>query len=481
MLFNSSAFAVFLLVVYLLYWSVGSKHFRLQNVLIVIASYVFYGWWDWRFLGLLILSTLLDFTYGFWVASPDRRKARLFLWLSIINNFGILALFKYYNFFASEFATFMASFGWEVHPFLLTWGLPVGISFYTFHGMSYVFDIYNGRQKPIANFIHYAAFVCYFPLLVAGPIERANHLLPQFLKPRTFDMETAKDGLRQMLWGFFKKLVMADGCAIVVDRIFQHSDYSELGTMNLLFAGIFFTFQIYGDFSGYSDIAMGCSKLFGIQILRNFNYPFFSRNIAEFWRRWHISLSSWFRDYLYIPLGGSQKGKWVAVRNTMLVFFVSGFWHGANWTFINWGILHGLLFVPLIFTGANRKFTDVADQGKILPSIGNAGRMLLTFTLVMLLFILFRAENMSQAIDFLSVMFTTPTTNPGAMFLWITSTPMIFALVVLGFEWAAREKVHGLEIAGLSAFRRRAIYIALVACILFFKQLEPQEFIYFQF
>lgn len=325
MLFNTFEYFLFLPIVFILYWFVFKRSYKWQNGLVLVASYFFYAWWDWRFLGLLALSTLLDYSYGFWVASPNKRKAKLFLWLSVINNLGILAVFKYYNFFATELKTLLGQMGMECHPVLLDIALPVGISFYTFHGMSYVFDIYRDQLKPVRSFIDYAVFVSFFPLLVAGPIERANHLLPQIQKPRVFDYQQAVQGGRLILWGLFKKVLIADVMAITADEIFMNPE--QFNALSLIIGVLAFSFQIYCDFSGYTDIALGTAKLFGFELLTNFKFPYFSRDIAEFWKRWHISLSSWFRDYLYIPLGGSRNGMAKAVRNTFIIFLVSGFWH----------------------------------------------------------------------------------------------------------------------------------------------------------
>ncbi len=307
MLFNSIEFLIFLPIVFLLYWFVVNKNLNRQNGLILLASYFFYGWWSWKFMGLLMLSTLLDYLYGFCVASTNRKKAKFFLWLSILNNLGILAIFKYYNFFATQVQVAFDSLNIHLQPIFLDVALPIGISFYTFHGMSYVFDIYRGNQKPVSNIISYSVFVSFFPLLVAGPIERANHLLPQILKPRNFNYQIAVNGMRLILWGLFKKIVIADSLAPVVTQIY--ADYTNYNQLTVLLAIFYFSIQIYCDFSGYSDIALGTAKLFGFELLSNFKFPYFSRDIAEFWRRWHISLSSWFKDYLYIPLGGSIEGR----------------------------------------------------------------------------------------------------------------------------------------------------------------------------
>ena len=359
MLFNSVNFALFLPIVFGLYWFVAARNLRFQNNLLLAASYFFYACWDYRFLFLLIFSTLLDYFTGLKMADADNpNKKKFWFWLSISVNLGFLGVFKYYNFFATSFA---AAFGIE-NVWTLKVILPVGISFYTFHGLSYVIDIYKNRIKPERNFTDYALFVSFFPLLVAGPIERATHLLPQILTKRQFDYSKAVDGLRQILWGLFKKIVIADTCADYANQIFNHSaDYSG---STLVVGAVFFAFQIYGDFSGYSDIAIGTARLFGIELLRNFAFPYFSRDIAEFWRRWHISLSSWFRDYLYIPLGGNKGGTMMKVRNTFIIFLVSGFWHGANWTFIIWGGLNALYFMPLLLLDKNRTNLGTDAEGR---------------------------------------------------------------------------------------------------------------------
>ena len=378
MLFNSLSFAVFLPVVFILYWFVTNKDLRIQNLLLLAASYFFYASWDYRFLFLLIFSTLLDYFSGIKMNRVrNRNQKRLWLSLSIIINLGFLGIFKYYNFFASSLAEALSTVGLHLNLWTINVILPVGISFYTFHGLSYVLDIYNNKIEPEKNYIDYAVFVSFFPLLVAGPIERATHLLPQIKKPRIFNYGWAVDGMRQILWGLFKKVVIADTCAGYVNSIF--ANYGDYGGSTLLLGALFFAFQIYCDFSGYSDIALGTAKLFGIELRRNFAFPYFSRDIAEFWRRWHISLSSWFRDYLYIPLGGSKVGTWKKVRNTFIIFLVSGFWHGANWTFIVWGALNALYFLPLLLLNKNRTNLEIVAKGKLFPSIPQLAGIGFTF------------------------------------------------------------------------------------------------------
>jgi D-alanyl-lipoteichoic acid acyltransferase DltB (MBOAT superfamily) len=418
MLFNSLEYAIFLPLVFILYWFVTKKNLAIQNGMLLFMSYLFYSWWDWRFLFLLLFSTLLDFFSGIKIYHTDNKASRKFwLILSICINLAFLGIFKYYNFFAVEFALVLKSFGFQVNAStfrIIQIVLPVGISFYTFHGLSYIIDIYKRRIPAVKNFINYGLFVSYFPLLVAGPIERATHLLPQLEKPRKFNYEQLVDGLRQILWGLFKKVVIADTCAEYADIIFDnHSTYNG---STLFLGAFFFTFQIYGDFSGYSDIALGTSKLFGINLLRNFAFPYFSRDIAEFWRRWHISLSSWFRDYLYIPLGGSKGGIWNKVRNTFIIFLISGFWHGPNWTFMFWGLLNAIYFMPLLMRNKNRMHLDIVAAGRVFPTFGESWRMLITFILTVIAWIFFRSSNLTQAFDIIASIFSDSFIQPLQLF-----------------------------------------------------------------
>lgn len=426
-------------------------------------------------MGLLMLSTLLDYGYGFGVASTNPKKSKLFLWLSIINNLGILAVFKYYNFFVSEFQAGFDQLGIHFNPYLLNVALPVGISFYTFHGMSYVFDIYRGNQKPVRNFVDYAVFVSFFPLLVAGPIERAHHLLPQVQQKRTFNYEQAVDGCRLMLWGFFKKVVIADQIASGVDQIFQH--HTEMSSMTLLLGAFGFAIQIYGDFSGYTDIALGTAKLFGFELLTNFRFPYFSRDIAEFWRRWHISLSSWFRDYLYIPLGGSKKGIKMAVRNTFIIFLVSGFWHGANWTFITWGFIHACGFLPLLLLGKNRTYTtDIVAQNRMLPNLKETMQMLLTFSFVSFAWIFFRAENLTQAWSYLTHIFQN--NLPWNEGLGNRKYILFWSLLLIVCDWFLRHDERQYNIQ--NKWIRQVVYFILFFLIWYHFN-QQTSFIYFQF
>ncbi|MBN1987260.1 MAG: MBOAT family protein, partial [Prolixibacteraceae bacterium] len=349
MLFNSIDFAIFLPVVFFLYWFVTSKNLPVQNAFLILVSYVFYGWWDWRFLSLIVFSSGVDYLVGIYLAkSKIQRNRKILLLISIVVNLGFLGFFKYFNFFTESFARAFTLFGKTIEPTTLNIILPVGISFYTFQTLSYSIDIYKRKIEPTNDVVSFFAFVSFFPQLVAGPIERAAHLLPQFYTKRTFEYTKAFDGVKQIFWGLFKKMVIADNCALIVNQIFDN--YTNYSGSTLLLGTFFFAFQIYGDFSGYTDIAIGTARLFGFELKQNFAYPYFSRDIAEFWRRWHISLTSWFRDYLYIPLGGSRGGTWMKIRNTFIVFLVSGLWHGANWTFIVWGIFNAVLFLPLLLT-----------------------------------------------------------------------------------------------------------------------------------
>ncbi len=485
MLFNSLAFLAFLPIVFLLYWFVCSRTLRSQNMLVLLASYFFYGWWSWKFLSLLAASTLLDFIYGFQVASPNRKRARFFLWLSVVNNLGILAVFKYYNFFATQLHDLLGHFGLHTNLVLLNVALPIGISFYTFHGMSYVFDIYRGKQKPVSNFIDYAVFVSFFPLLVAGPIERANHLLPQVRQRRVFNYNQSIEGCRLILWGMVKKVVIADSLAVIVNHTFDH--YSSLTGISLLLGAIAFSFQIYGDFSGYSDIALGTAKLFGFELLSNFKFPYFSRDIAEFWRRWHISLSSWFRDYLYIPLGGSKQGKAKAVRNTFIIFLVSGFWHGASWNFIVWGGIHACLFLPLLLRGKNRKHVgEVVAEHRRLPNFREVRQMLTTFAFVTLAWVFFRAHGLSQAVDYLRDMVVSIVRHPGQiMFVPEELTAFFYIVPMVAIDWAFRRDERRLNLGirlSLPQPVRFALYNCLILLVAWYMiKGTSQQFIYFQF
>ncbi len=483
MLFNSISFALFLPVVFALYWFAFQRNLKWQNFLLLGASYFFYSCWDWRFLLLLIFSTALDYFTGLKIfRSTSNKNKKLWLWLSITINIGFLAVFKYYNFFVQSFAELVSGFGFDASLHSLNVILPVGISFYTFHGLSYILDIYFGRIKAETNFISYSVFVSFFPLLVAGPIERATHLLPQIKTERIFSYEKAVNGMRQILWGIFKKVVIADNCATYANQIFANP--SEYSGSTLVVGAFFFSIQIYCDFSGYSDIALGTARLFGIELLQNFSFPYFSRSIAEFWRRWHISLSSWFRDYLYIPLGGSKGGNWLRIRNTFLIFVVSGFWHGANWTFIFWGLLNAIFIMPSILMGTNRADLDMVAKGKHFPSVREFCSIAATFMLITLAWIFFRSNTLSDAFIYISKIFSV-TVFSFPKFSGMMSSISTLLLIVLLFiiEWAGRFKRFPLEDIQLHLPQkfRWSIYFALVCLIGIFMQTHETQFIYFQF
>jgi len=480
MLFNSIEFAIFLPIVFALYWAL-KRDLKLQNLLLLAASYVFYGWWDWRFLSLIAFSSMVDYFVGLQMGKTEEQSRRkLLLWVSICVNLGFLGFFKYFNFFAESFSDAFTLLGTPIEATRLNIILPVGISFYTFQTLSYSIDIYRKKLEPTRDIIAFFAFVSFFPQLVAGPIERAKNLLPQFYIKRTFEQDKAIDGLRQILWGLFKKVVIADNCAEYVNIIFSNpSDYSG---STLFLGGVLFAFQIYGDFSGYSDMAIGTARLFGFNLMKNFAFPYFSRDIAEFWRRWHISLSTWFRDYLYIPLGGSRGGTWMKIKNTFIIFVVSGFWHGANWTFIFWGFLNALYFLPLLLSNKNRRNLETVAQGRLLPSLREFFSILLTFALTVLAWIFFRADNLTEAFGiiyrvFSLSIFTIPQYLPGGVLAMI-----LFLLLV---EWSNRDKEFGLQYFGSSSLKRNVLDYVLLSvvfwCIVIWRSGKELEFIYFQF
>ena len=478
MLFNSVEFFLFFPVVFIIYWILFRKKLKSQNALLLISSYFFYSFWDYRFLALLLFSTFLDFFSAQKIASsPNKSIKEIWLWLSIILNLGFLGFFKYCNFFVDSFASLLLNFGLKPHLWTLQIILPVGISFYTFHGLSYIIDVYKERIKPENNFIDYGLFVSFFPLLVAGPIERATHLLPQIKKERIFSYSRSVDGLRQILWGLFKKVVVADNCAKYANIIFNQSE--DFSGSTLLFGALFFTFQIYCDFSGYSDIALGTARILGFDLLKNFSFPYFSRDIAEFWRKWHISLSSWFRDYIYIPLGGSRVSKLKQVRNVFVIFLLSGFWHGANWTFLAWGFLHAIYFLPLLMLGKNRDNLNTNSTISILPKFREVIHILTTFSLVVFAWIFFRAESLTHAFNYISEifsssLFTIPTYLPKRVFLFI--------FILMSIEWLGRNSNFALEKFGLNWPKpiRLGFYYVLLFMIFYFSG-EDQQFIYFQF
>ena len=484
MLFNSFEFIlVFLPVVFLLHWLAG-RGLRWQNVLLVVASYVFYGWWDWRFLLLIALTSACSYGSGLLIGRSGERRARRF-WCgaNIILNLGILAVFKYCNFFVENLQALLSAVGYRLDWGTLNVVLPVGISFYTFQALSYTIDVYRGKIAPTRDVVGFFAFISFFPQLVAGPIERATNLLPQFGRARKFDYDLAVDGCRQMLWGFVKKLVVADNCAAIVNA--HWSGYESLSGVNLLVLGFFFTMQIYCDFSGYSDIAIGCARLFGINLMRNFDNPYFSRSVPEFWRRWHISLMTWLRDYVYIPLGGSRRSLAVTVRNTYVVWIVSGLWHGAAWTFVCWGLYHATLLVFYRLLGLTSRHEHVAGHGRRLPSPREGVQMALTFLLALLGWVIFRAESMAQAVGIFRRMALHPLDGSLLVDARRTAWALLASVLLLAVEWTRRERQHALQfdpgtLLARSEPARLTLYAALIVLIVFTVG-QVQTFIYFQF
>ena len=480
MLFNSLEFLVFLPIVFLLYWFVFRTR-KWQNLLVVVASYTFYGWWDWRFLFLIALTSICSFAIGWLIEHYEGHRQRQ-RWVSAANivlNLGILGVFKYYNFFVENLDALLRSLGWQLDCVTINILLPVGISFYTFQALSYTIDVYQKKLPATHDVVEFFAYISFFPQLVAGPIERATNLLPQFQRQRTFDYTQAVDGMRQMLWGFLKKLVIADNCATLVNEYWNQ--YDALPGMTLFLLGVLFTFQIYCDFSGYSDIAIGCARLFGFNLMRNFNFPYFSRSIPEFWRRWHISLTTWFRDYIYFPLGGSRCDKWKIIRNVYIVWAISGLWHGANWTFVCWGLFHATLLAIYNVFSINTKYEHVVAYGHYLPSIKEALQMALTFVLTIIGWIIFRAESMTQAAEYLTAMVRNKFFDPSLLY---KKPYLLFGMALLAIEWLQRDKQHALQFSAIKPFNYRAvrwgIYFLIIMMISIYAG-ASQQFIYFQF
>ena len=480
MLFNSFEFLLFLPIVFLLYWFVFRRR-RWQNLLIVVASYVFYGWWDWRFLLLIALTSLCSYVSGLLLEHYEgqRRRQQAVSAANIVLNLGILGVFKYYNFFVENLDALFGMMGYHLDWVTMKVILPVGISFYTFQALSYTIDVYQKKLPATHDIVEFFAYISFFPQLVAGPIERATNLLPQFQQRRQFDYAKAVDGMRQMLWGFLKKLVIADNCAAIVNDYWDH--FQDLPGLSLFHLGVLFTFQIYCDFSGYSDIAIGCARLFGFNLMRNFNFPYFSRSIPEFWRRWHISLMTWFRDYIYFPLGGSRCDKWKIIRNVYIVWGISGLWHGANWTFVCWGLFHATLLAVYNLLGVNTKYKNVVACGRYLPSMKETMQMALTFFLTVIGWIIFRAETMAQAVDYFTAMVSNKFFDASALF-GVTCT--CFGIVLLAIEWLQRDKQHALQFSDVKPFNYRlvrwCIYYIIIMIIACYAG-TSQTFIYFQF
>lgn len=473
MVFNSFEFVVFFILIFSSFWILNAK-LKLQNLLLLGSSYFFYGWWDVRFLSLIVISSIIDYVASIQIGKSNRKK--IWLYVSLIMNLGCLFTFKYFNFFIDSFVNLSSNLGFNSNLHSLNIILPVGISFYTFQTLSYTIDVYRGKLKPSKNWVNFFAFVSFFPQLVAGPIERASHLLPQFDKKKRFNSQLAIEGLKQIVWGLFKKVVVADTCATFVDFVFNN--YNDLSGISLIIGIIAFAFQIYGDFSGYSDIAIGLGKLLGFDLMTNFKVPYFSRDVAEFWRRWHISLSTWFRDYIYYPLGGSREGKRKSIRNVMIIFLVSGFWHGANWTYIIWGGLNGLFFIPLLLRNKNRNNIEVVAYGKTFASVKELLNIGFTFFLICVSWIFFRADSLHQAIDFISTIFNNITnfTFPQNALLSLT-----FIAILIFIEWTGR--YNDIPITGWKYPKlvKHGLYSLIILTILYFFDFNTKAFIYFQF
>ena len=473
MLFQSFEFLIFFPIVFILFWVLNNWNITARNLFILAASYFFYGYWDYRFLALILASSVIDYTIGIQLSQAVKLGTRKrLLIVSFLFNIGALGYCKYLNFFIENFVSTLKSIGVEQDVSSLSIILPVGISFYTFQTLSYTIDIYRKRIEPELNIITFLTFVSFFPQLVAGPIERASNLLGQFNRKSKFTHEIGSEALRQILYGLFKKVVIADNCAIYANQAF--ANHGELSSHYLILGAVFFAFQIYGDFSGYSDIARGVAKLLGFGLMKNFNFPYFSKNVGEFWRKWHISLSTWFRDYLYIPLGGSRDSKWVVVRNVFVVFIVSGFWHGANWTFIVWGAFHAILFIPSVFS-SKKKVTNSGNSSNSF-SLLDFGRMLFTFSLICFAWIFFRADSLSHAIGYISGIFSIDTFHYNGYYFKFL--PILFLFIV--WEWVNRDSEYGWKLVPKSKVIRWFVYLFVICTILLFRQ-EDNAFIYFQF
>ena len=473
MLFNSLDFAIFLPIVFILYWFVAQKNLKLQNALIVVASYVFYGWWDWRFLSLIIFSTVVDYTVGQKLRNEKQQsKRKVLLWISIIVNLGFLGFFKYYNFFLENFVDAFSLFGMQINANSLNIILPVGISFYTFQTLSYTIDVYRKELKPTKDFMAFSAFVCFFPQLVAGPIERATNLLPQISKKRVFTKSLFKEGIVQIFIGLFRKIVIADTLANYVDVVY--ADLSLYNSSTIFLATFFYTFQIYFDFSGYSDIAIGTAKLFGIKFKQNFNLPYFSKSLTEFWRKWHISLSFWLRDYLYISLGGNRKGIRITYRNLMITMLLGGLWHGSSWNFIIWGGIHGVVL-------SIEKLLNSKSKSRIIENLSFFGYPI-TFIIVLFSWVFFRAENLESSIFAISKIFEFNLSIPSITDANVVVNSILMLCFGLLFDCYLYFKKVDLEDLGSKfSSTKIVIFCTVITIIINLFYSTSDNFIYFQF
>lgn len=483
MAFNSLSFAVFFCLFLFAYWRLVQKSLTLQNLLILAGSYLFYAWWDWRFLFLLIGNTALNFLLGIAIADTKKEADRSWLLAAgLIQGLGCLFFFKYYNFFAVSLSNCFSSLGFKADMHTLNIILPLGISFYTFRTISYLLDVKRNKIEPVRDWLAFFCYVAFFPCLTAGPIDRAGTLVPQLQVRRVFDYDQASDGMRQILWGLFKKVVIADNCAIFTSDVFEQ--YKTLPGSSLLFGALLFTIQLYADFSGYSDMAIGIASLLGFNVTRNFNYPFFAENIVDYWRRWHISLTTWLTDYVFTPLSIRFRdyGNGGLIAAIIITFTAIGIWHGANFTYAVYGFLNGCFYIPAILSGTMFKRKKPA-AGPTRFSIKAFSNRVGTFVLVSFSLIIFRAESLGQALGYYKGIFST------SLFSRLVITekrytlaPLAFILLMLSVEWWQRDKRHALQIGFIKRFSVRAlIYFGLLAIVLVFSATKNTDFIYFKF
>lgn len=477
MQFNSLVFAVFLPAVLAIYWFASSRGARIQNVVLIITSYLFYAYWDWRFLSLIVISSAVDYFVGkqlCWEGATRRRQ--VLIGISVLVNLSILGIFKYFDFFVNSAVLLLRGFGFSQEFRGLDLVLPIGISFYTLQTLGYTIDVYRGRQEPVRNIDEFFAYVAFFPQLVAGPIERAGHLIPQLRSRRKFDDYVAGDGVRQMLNGYIKKVLIADNLAPYVDRVFD--DYGSYGGSVLTLAAVLFAVQIYCDFSGYSDIAIGCGRLFGIELVDNFRYPYFSRSIKEFWRRWHISLSTWFRDYVYIPIGGCRRRPLICARNIMITFVISGLWHGANWTFVVWGLYNGIMVIPGILLGRRRSLGVGSCGRRFWFHVINACSTVLTISIVLVGWIVFRSNSIADAVGYMAAgIGGTFAVNDMVGF----QSPLALSAILISGEAIQRNRRYLLDVDNLPAAVRWGVYYVAIVLIMSFGAVQGSDFIYFRF
>jgi len=484
MIFNSVSFLIFFILFFLLYWSVFNRNVKFQNLLLLLGSYLFYAWADWRFLSILVVISALNFFLGIYIArTTNRTYKNMLYWTGLLTGIGGLAFFKYFNFFVTSINDSFQIFGINLNLHSLHIIIPIGISFFTFRILSYLIDINRGKIKPTTDWVVFFSYVSFFPSLLSGPIDRAKMFIPQLEKKRTFSYEDGKEGMSQIIWGLFKKVVIADNCAVITEPIFNN--FQIFSGSSLLFGAFLFTIQIYADFSGYSDMAIGLSRLLGFKITKNFDFPFFAQNIAEFWRKWHISLTSWLTEYLFTPLSITFRdlGKLGLILAIVINFTIIGIWHGANWTFVLFGFLHGCYFIPLVLNGSMTSRKKNVNNG-LIPSLTEFIDMAVTFTLVTVTFIIFKMNTVSDAFDCISIilsksLFSLPRIVTGELNALIIT---IFIVAMFLIEWLQRGKEYGLQIEHIShPGVRLSIYYALLIVIILFGSTTSNQFIYFKF